>query len=100
MTLGQDANEGVCREHLARCGVRVELGTELTALQQDADGVDVTVKKVDEAGLETVETIRADYLVGADGGKGVPEPLTVGAGRWLTLRAAYRRDAPSHRGDA
>ena len=97
MTLGQDANEGVCREHLARCGVHVELGTGLAALQQDADGVNITVKKVDEAGLETIETIRADYVVGADGGKGVLGLLTVGVSRWLT---AYRRDAPSHRGHA
>ena len=77
--------------------MRVELGTELVELQQDADGVSVAVRKVDEAGLETIETIRADYVVGADGGKGVLGLLTVGVSRWLT---AYRRDAPSHRGHA
>ena len=59
----------MCREHLAGYGVRVELGTELARLQQDADGVDVVVRMVDEAGLETTETIRADYVIGADGGK-------------------------------
>ena len=70
MTLGQDANEGVCREHLARCGVHVELGTEPISLEQDADGVNVVLKKTTSAGSEINETLRAEYVVGADGARG------------------------------
>ncbi|WP_103353177.1 FAD-dependent monooxygenase [Amycolatopsis sp. CA-128772] len=59
--LGQSQTEGILRDRLAEFGVRVELATALTGFDQDADGVTAT--------LSTGETVRAAYLVGADGGK-------------------------------
>lgn len=45
--------------------VGLELGTELTALAQDAQGVDATLR--DAGGAE--RRVRADWLVAADGGR-------------------------------
>ncbi|TVT36412.1 3-(3-hydroxyphenyl)propionate hydroxylase [Amycolatopsis rhizosphaerae] len=59
--LGQSQTEGLLRDRLAEYGVRVELGTELVAFRQDGDRV--------TAVLSTGDEVRADYLVGADGGK-------------------------------
>jgi 2-polyprenyl-6-methoxyphenol hydroxylase-like FAD-dependent oxidoreductase len=59
--LGQSQTEGLLRDRLAELGVHVEPGTALTGFEQDADGVTAT--------LSTGETLRAAYLVGADGGK-------------------------------
>ncbi|MEA5365814.1 FAD-dependent monooxygenase [Amycolatopsis sp., V23-08] len=59
--LGQSQTEGILRDRLAEFGVRVELATALTGFEQDDDGVTAT--------LSTGETVRAAYLVGADGGK-------------------------------
>ena len=52
--------EGILREQLAALGVSVEFGAPLTTFVQDADGVVATVGG---------ETVRARYLVGADGGR-------------------------------
>ena len=52
--------EQTLRERLAGLGVSVELGAELGALSQHADGVTATV-----GGAQ----IRAQYLVGCDGGR-------------------------------
>jgi 2,4-dichlorophenol 6-monooxygenase len=60
-------------ETLAPDGVRFE--HELVALEQDGDGVRATVR--DLAGGETYE-VRAQYAVGADGGRTVPEALGIG----------------------
>ncbi|PWI43020.1 FAD-dependent monooxygenase [Streptomyces sp. ICBB 8177] len=57
--LGQSQTEAIMRDRLAEFGVRPELGTALTGFTQDADGV--------TAHLSTGETVRATYLVGADG---------------------------------
>lgn len=40
-------------------------------MEQDADGVTVTIKKTDEVGGETTEQIRAPYVVGSDGARGM-----------------------------
>lgn len=53
--------EEILRDRLAAYEVVVELSSGVTEIAQDADGVTVT--------LETGETVRAAYLVGADGGK-------------------------------
>ncbi|MFI6602215.1 FAD-dependent monooxygenase [Nonomuraea sp. NPDC050536] len=53
--------ERILRDRLAELGHHVELGTEVTDFEQDADGVTVT--------LGTGETVRCAYLVGADGGR-------------------------------
>ncbi|WP_030375299.1 FAD-dependent monooxygenase [Streptomyces rimosus] len=58
--LGQSQTEAILRDRLGEFGVNVELGTELTGLAQDADGV--------TARFATGEEARFDYLVGADGG--------------------------------
>lgn len=64
-------------DHLAEYGVPVLRGRELTSFQQDADGVTTTLLGPDGA----ERTVRAGYLVGADGGRstvrrvlGVPFP--------------------------
>ena len=67
--ISQFKTEGVLRDHVAKHGVHVETSTEPTAIEQDADGVNVTLKKVDDAGKETIETVRASYVIGADGGR-------------------------------
>ncbi|WP_326568410.1 FAD-dependent monooxygenase [Amycolatopsis rhabdoformis] len=59
--LGQSQTEGILRDRLAEFGVRVELGAGLVGFTQDDTGV--------TAELATGETVRAQYLVGADGGK-------------------------------
>ncbi|MFB9930273.1 FAD-dependent monooxygenase [Amycolatopsis halotolerans] len=59
--LGQSQTEGILRDRLAEFGVRVELNTALTGFTQDDEGV--------TAELSTGETVRVEYLVGADGGK-------------------------------
>ncbi|TDD12216.1 hypothetical protein E1292_01865 [Nonomuraea deserti] len=53
--------ERILRDRLAELGHRVEFGTEVTDLMQDADGVTAT--------LGTGERVRCAYLVGADGGR-------------------------------
>ncbi|KAI1798121.1 FAD binding domain-containing protein [Ganoderma leucocontextum] len=68
--MSQYVTEGIFRDHLSKSGVHVELGTEPVSLEQDSDGVTVVVKKVVSDGSEATETIRAPYVVGADGAKG------------------------------
>lgn len=57
----QFRTEEILRARLAEHGVRVELSAELTDFTQDGDGVTAT--------LNGTETVRARYLVGADGGR-------------------------------
>ncbi|WP_372405594.1 FAD-dependent monooxygenase [Streptomyces luteireticuli] len=64
--IDQDRLEILLRDRARQLGADVRYFTEATALDQDADGVGVTVR--DRAsGAE--ETIRADYVVAADGSK-------------------------------
>jgi 2-polyprenyl-6-methoxyphenol hydroxylase-like FAD-dependent oxidoreductase len=72
----QFRTEEILREQLADFGAHVELGTELVDFSQDDDGVTATLA----SGGDT-ETVRAAYLVGADGGRstvrkrlGIPFP--------------------------
>ena len=58
------------RDHLAKHGVQMELGTEPISLVQDADGVKVTVRKLTVDNTEQEEVIQASYVIGADGAKG------------------------------
>ncbi|MFJ1455135.1 FAD-dependent monooxygenase [Nocardia sp. N2S4-5] len=62
--LGQSDTEAVLRARLAEFGVHVELSTALAGFTQDESGVTATL-----AGPGGAETVRADYLVGADGGR-------------------------------
>ena len=59
--LGQSRTEAILRKRLADFGVEVELSTELVGFRQTDDQV--------IAELSTGETVTADYLVGADGGR-------------------------------
>jgi 2-polyprenyl-6-methoxyphenol hydroxylase-like FAD-dependent oxidoreductase len=47
-------------------GTEVRFGTELVAIEQDADGVTATIR---DLGEDRLGTVRARYLVGADGTK-------------------------------
>ncbi|PCH36573.1 monooxygenase [Wolfiporia cocos MD-104 SS10] len=68
--LGQANQEGIMRKYLEKLGVHVELNTELRTYEQIEHGVLAhTVRKSGDE--EIPETIRCDWLVGADGAKGV-----------------------------
>jgi 2-polyprenyl-6-methoxyphenol hydroxylase-like FAD-dependent oxidoreductase len=58
--------EQILRDRLAELGGKVELGTELVGFTQDEAGVDAVLL---QGG--TQHTVRAKYLVGADGGRSV-----------------------------
>ncbi|MFD9888283.1 FAD-dependent monooxygenase [Amycolatopsis sp. NPDC059027] len=71
----QDDLEDVLRIHAERSGADVRFGTELISLDSGTDGVMAVVRK---DGVEY--SIRADYLVAADGNRaGIRERLGVGA---------------------
>ena len=55
--------ETVLRDHLAGLGFQVEFAVEATSIDADGDGVTVTLGRDGRK-----EVVRADYLVGADGG--------------------------------
>ncbi|KAI0777123.1 FAD binding domain-containing protein [Irpex lacteus] len=68
--IGQSCYEGILREHLARAGVTVEFGKELTGIEQEENGVTATV--VNHNSVENdkpTELISADWLVCANGGR-------------------------------
>ncbi|MDR7276792.1 FAD-dependent oxidoreductase [Catenuloplanes atrovinosus] len=69
---GQDHYEPLIHDAAVAAGAEVRFGTALTGLSQDADGVTAT--------LDQGETVRADYLVGADGVKSTVRDL-VGIGQ-------------------
>ena len=56
----QFRTEEILRERLRTFGVKVEFDTALAAFTQDKDGV--------QAALSSGESVRADFLVGCDGG--------------------------------
>jgi 2-polyprenyl-6-methoxyphenol hydroxylase-like FAD-dependent oxidoreductase len=60
----QPGLEPILRRRAEQAGARVQDGTEIVGIDQDADGVTATVKDVDTG---KVQQIRANYLVGADG---------------------------------
>jgi 2-polyprenyl-6-methoxyphenol hydroxylase-like FAD-dependent oxidoreductase len=60
----QFLTEAVLRERLAELGHRPHFGCELTAFEQDAEGVTAEIRSA-----KGEQTLRARYLVGADGGK-------------------------------
>jgi NADPH-dependent dioxygenase len=64
LCIDQVVTEDVLRNALAAQGVKVEWGTKLTDLHQDADRVRATLVHGDG----TEETAEVDWLVGADGG--------------------------------
>ncbi len=62
IAIPQYATERVLRDELAMHGITVERGVRLTGFEQDADGVTATL-----AGERGEQTVRAGYLIGADG---------------------------------
>lgn len=68
--LSQAKLEAIFRKHLAEHNIEVELGTELIGIERDEDGVTATllVSKADETAAK--ETVRCEYLIGADGARG------------------------------
>jgi 2-polyprenyl-6-methoxyphenol hydroxylase-like FAD-dependent oxidoreductase len=64
LMLPQYLTEQVMRGRLLELGQRVEFGLALTGLDQDADGVTVTL-----AGRGGESCLRARYVVGTDGGR-------------------------------
>jgi 2-polyprenyl-6-methoxyphenol hydroxylase-like FAD-dependent oxidoreductase len=57
----QSCTEAILRERLHALGGRVEFDAAIEAVKQDEDGVDAT--------FSNGETVRADYVVGCDGGR-------------------------------
>ncbi|MCA9706327.1 MAG: FAD-dependent monooxygenase [Myxococcales bacterium] len=60
--VSQVETERVLDDHLARLGVQIDRPVELVELQQDEHGVTATVRRAGRP-----ETIRARYVIGADG---------------------------------
>ena len=65
LMLPQYLTEGVLRDRLAELGHAPRFGHELTGFEQDGEGVTARLAKADG----TTATVRARYLVGADGGR-------------------------------
>ncbi|WP_454914795.1 FAD-dependent monooxygenase [Xanthobacter sediminis] len=65
LLIPQSRTEAILGERLAALGATIERGVELAGFSQDADGVQATLKHA--GGAE--ETVRARYLVGADGAR-------------------------------
>ncbi|KAI0691493.1 FAD binding domain-containing protein [Cytidiella melzeri] len=69
LVLGQACSEEIMRSHLAKLDVHVELGMELIGVEQDENGVTAKVVRHGQQGSRSEETIFADWLVSAEGGK-------------------------------
>ncbi|KAF8956927.1 pentachlorophenol 4-monooxygenase [Flammula alnicola] len=72
--LGQDKLEKIFHAALAEFGCTVELGTELKSFVQDSDHVKATlIKRGMSQDMESgeVEEVLFDWMIGADGAKGV-----------------------------
>jgi 3-(3-hydroxy-phenyl)propionate hydroxylase len=66
VNLGQHRLAGIALEHLGRLpGTDVRFGTTMTALAQDDDGVTLTLETPEGA----TESLRADWVIGADGAR-------------------------------
>ena len=63
MILGQNITERILQRHLAKFGGQVEWRTEAIDLQADDGGVTATLRHPDGS----LEEVRADYVLGADG---------------------------------
>lgn len=74
--LNQPNLEPILRERAREAGATVIQGSEITGLQQDGDGVTVTIRDVDS---NAQRELRAKYLIAADGGHSrVRELLGIG----------------------
>jgi putative polyketide hydroxylase len=64
--IAQDVLEPILRAHAERQGADLRYATELHAFAQDDEGITATIR---ERGREATRTVRARYLVAADGGQ-------------------------------
>ncbi|KAI0784360.1 monooxygenase [Abortiporus biennis] len=72
ITIGQYHAEAILRDHLRKFGIEVELNSELLSFQQDNTRVSAEILKRSSSGSEeTRELATFDFLVGADGAKGI-----------------------------
>jgi 2-polyprenyl-6-methoxyphenol hydroxylase-like FAD-dependent oxidoreductase len=62
IAIPQYATEAILRDELAMHGVQVQRGVRVAGFEQDADGVTATL-----AGAAGDQSVRAAYLIGADG---------------------------------
>ncbi len=96
--IGQADTEAVLRERLGELGVEVEWNTEMTALAQDAAGVDATLRF--HAADPGEARVRAAWLIGADGGhstirKKLALPFEGASDEtWIVTDALLRTDLP------
>ena len=83
LNLPQIRLEPILKDHAeALAPGRIRFGHELTALEQDDDGVTATIR---DREADAEYTVRCRYLIGADGGRTVP-----GARRHLPRRPGRR----------
>jgi 2-polyprenyl-6-methoxyphenol hydroxylase-like FAD-dependent oxidoreductase len=74
--INQDALEPILRVRAAELGARLRYRTECTSLEQDADGVTAVIR---DLGSGSESTVRAKYVVAADGNRSpVRERLGIG----------------------
>ncbi|EMD39057.1 hypothetical protein CERSUDRAFT_104329 [Gelatoporia subvermispora B] len=73
--LSQAKLEAIFRKHLAEHNIEVELGTELIGIEHDEDGATATLLVSKADGIAAKETVRCEYLIGADGARGVSRKL-------------------------
>ncbi|HZE04729.1 MAG TPA: FAD-dependent monooxygenase, partial [Solirubrobacteraceae bacterium] len=65
--IDQDALEPILRARAEELGAELRYRVECTSLSQDADGVSATLRDLD--GESSERTVRARYMVGADGNR-------------------------------
>ncbi|EIW84636.1 hypothetical protein CONPUDRAFT_162014 [Coniophora puteana RWD-64-598 SS2] len=70
LVLGQSSVERHLRSHLEKRGTLLEYGKELVSFEQHDDGVVAQISVKTEDGIHT-ETINAQYIIGADGARGI-----------------------------
>ena len=66
IALGQNTHVEILIKHLRALGVEVEMGTDMVGFEQDDEGVTVSLKTG-----ENEEKVRASFLLGTDGAKGI-----------------------------
>jgi 2-polyprenyl-6-methoxyphenol hydroxylase-like FAD-dependent oxidoreductase len=66
MGCGQDRYEGVLADKAREAGADLRFGTRLVSIEQDDDGVKA---EIEDLASGSISTVRAQYLVGADGAK-------------------------------
>ena len=74
IAVGQDTNCAILAKHLKALGVSMEFETELIALGQDENIVTAALKSHGD-GTSSTEVVRAAFVLGADGARGMRPAL-------------------------